>query len=99
MRNTIISHLEKTINGTLISPQQNVKEKIENIEYVMLPVWMLNTFWQGKAYTFAMNGQTGKLVGQVPVDKGKWFRSFLITSVICTPIAYIIIKIIEFFMD
>nr|AHF25204.1 hypothetical protein [uncultured bacterium Contig1578] len=36
---------------------------------------MLNRQWNGKTYTFAMNGQTGKLVGNLPVDKGaawKW---------------------------
>jgi hypothetical protein len=53
---------------------------------------MLNTFWKGKPYIFAMNGQTGKLVGDVPVDKGKRFRSFLITAAICSAIAYLIVK-------
>ena len=35
----------------------------------------MNTTWNGKKYTFAMNGQTGKLVGDLPLDKGayrKW---------------------------
>lgn len=38
-------------------------------EYVLCPVWLLNTTWNGNQYTFAMNGQTGKLVGNLPVDK------------------------------
>ena len=44
--------------------------------YALYPVWLLNTKWNGKQYTFAMNGQTGKLVGDLPVDKAackKWF--------------------------
>lgn len=44
--------------------------------YALFPVWILNTKWQGKLYTFAMNGQTGKLVGDLPMDKAafwKWF--------------------------
>lgn len=92
MRNTIYSHLHATINGALIGEQQHVQENISNVEYVMLPVYMLNTFWQGKPYIFAMNGQTGKLVGDVPIDKGKWFTAFLITAAICCPIAYLIVK-------
>ena len=43
--------------------------------YALLPVWLLSTSWQGKNYLFAMNGQTGKFVGNLPVDKaaaGKW---------------------------
>ena len=42
---------------------------------MMMPVWMLNTRWKDKTYTFAMNGQTGRIVGNLPVDKGlalKW---------------------------
>ena len=46
------------------------------VRYVLLPVWLLNTSWEGKKFTFAMNGQTGKLVGDLPLDKAaarKWF--------------------------
>jgi DNA-directed RNA polymerase subunit RPC12/RpoP len=46
------------------------------VRYVLLPVWLLNTSWNGQKYTFAMNGQTGKLVGDLPMDKAacrKWF--------------------------
>ncbi len=35
--------------------------------YIMLPVFMVNINYKGKKYTFAMNGQTGKLVGNIPV--------------------------------
>ncbi len=43
--------------------------------YALCPVWLLNTTWNGQKYTFAMNGQTGKLVGDLPLDKSaanKW---------------------------
>ena len=39
-------------------------------KYALYPVWLLNTTWKGQQYTFAMNGQTGKFVGDLPVDKG-----------------------------
>ncbi len=39
--------------------------------YVLLPVWMLNIQYKGKLYMFAMNGQTGKIVGDIPIDKKK----------------------------
>lgn len=41
-------------------------------KYALLPVWMLHTKWQSKDYLFAMNGQTGKLIGDLPVSKGKF---------------------------
>ena len=43
-------------------------------KYALYPVWLLNTTYQNEKYTFAMNGQTGKFVGNLPVDKKKyWF--------------------------
>ena len=44
-------------------------------KYALFPVWVLSTSWQGNNYIFAMNGQTGKFVGNLPVDKAaarKW---------------------------
>ncbi len=45
-------------------------------KYALLPVWVLNTTWNGQKYTFAMNGQTGKFVGDLPMDKGAFYRWF-----------------------
>ena len=36
--------------------------------YALYPVWILTTSWNGENYIFAMNGQTGKFVGNLPVD-------------------------------
>lgn len=44
-------------------------------KYALFPVWLLSTSWRGENYLFAMNGQSGKFVGDLPVDKGaarKW---------------------------
>ena len=44
-------------------------------KHALYPVWLLNTTWNGEKYTFAMNGQTGKFVGNLPLDKSaatKW---------------------------
>ena len=43
-------------------------------KYALFPVWLLNTTWNGTKYTFAMNGQTGKMVGDLPMDKGAYKR-------------------------
>lgn len=51
-----------------------VNLKNSSAKYALCPVWILNTNWNGQKYTFAMNGQTGKLVGNLPVDKGAYFK-------------------------
>lgn len=42
-----------------------------NAKYLLLPVYTFNVNYGGKQYSFAMNGQTGKVVGEVPTDKKK----------------------------
>ncbi|MBQ3391932.1 MAG: hypothetical protein IJG52_00800 [Lachnospiraceae bacterium] len=44
------------------------KVTCEKVEYGMLPVWLLNTKWDGKDFLFAMNGQSGKMIGDLPVS-------------------------------
>ena len=39
---------------------------------------MLHTRWKDNDFLFAMNGQTGRLIGDLPVDKAKvaaWFAA------------------------
>jgi len=61
---------------TLRTEYTSIRLKKGDIKYAMMPVWMLSTKWQEKNFLFAMNGQTGKLIGDLPVDKGKFFAWF-----------------------
>lgn len=68
----------KTVKGFDTVVPENTFVNLSNgqAKYALYPVWLLNTSWQGKNYLFAMNGQTGKFVGDLPMDKGlfgKWF--------------------------
>ncbi len=64
-----------------------------NAQYALYPVWILNTKWKEKPYRFAVNGQTGKIAGNLPVSAGKafgfWSLFFLIFVGICTGIGAI----------
>lgn len=40
-------------------------------EYMLLPVWFMTYQYQGKTYEFAINGQTAKQAGTMPVSTGK----------------------------
>ncbi len=46
-------------------------------KYALYPVWILNTTWNGQNYRFAMNGQTGKFVGDLPMDKSLFWKWLL----------------------
>ena len=62
-----------TVQGYQSVQQQSARITLSGgkVRNVLYPVWMLNTRWQGKTYSFAMNGQTGKFVGNLPIAKGK----------------------------
>ena len=60
-------------------------------KYALYPVWLLNTTWNGNKYTFAMNGQTGKFVGNLPVDKAAAGRWTALLTVIFGALSYGII--------
>lgn len=61
---------------TLVPVHSGIRLSSGKARYALYPVWLLNTKWNGKNYTFAMNGQTGKLVGDLPLDEAAyktWF--------------------------
>lgn len=74
-----------TVKGysSVIPESTNVRLHNGKAKYALYPVWLLNTSWKGKKYTFAMNGQTGKFVGDLPMDKGAYNRwLFGVTGVV-----------------
>ena len=64
--------------ATVLPEHTNIQLQGSRIRYGLLPVWMLTTRYQEKLYTFAMNGQTGKMVGNLPID-WKLFWMYLLT--------------------
>lgn len=76
--NTSVSEICSTVSG--YSSCAPVSQQVEmphcKAKYALLPVWMLATRWNGKNYLFAMNGQTGKLIGDLPVSMGRWWAWF-----------------------
>ena len=66
-----------TVQGysTVIPESTSIRLQNGKAKYALYPVWLLNTTWNGQRYTFAMNGQTGKFIGDLPLDKSaykKW---------------------------
>ena len=37
-------------------------------KYVLYPVWLLNVKWKEKNFRFGMNGETGKIAGNLPIS-------------------------------
>lgn len=66
-------YLRTTIKGytsTTYKRQESTEEK-KQVYYTLLPVWLLKYEYRGEQKLYAMNGQTGKVVGKPPVSGGR----------------------------
>lgn len=66
-----------TVQGYTTVTRETGSIRLNNgkVKYALFPVWLLSTTWKGETYLFAINGQSGKMVGNLPVDKSayrKW---------------------------
>ncbi len=100
IRNSVMNYLRNSVSGynTLEPQQDNFQLYNSSASYALLPVWILNTTWNGQKYTFAMNGQTGKFVGNLPMDKGLYWKNFATTSVVSTIVMFLIMTLLGLFV-
>ena len=75
---SLVLELQATVQGyeTVSEVRRFTRLNRGKVHYALLPVWLMNTKWNGKEYLFAMNGQSGKLVGDLPMDKKKFWSMF-----------------------
>ena len=64
--------------------------------YALYPVWILNTKWKDKSYRFAVNGQTGKTAGDLPVSPAKFAMFWSIFFLAITAVFFGIGALIEY---
>ena len=64
------------------------------VKYALLPVYLLNCHYKGTKYQYAVNGQTGKVVGKLPSDDSKAMRWFLATFAGVAAAAFAVLNII-----
>lgn len=97
---SLYNALRDTVNGyaSVSVASETINVIKGSSHYALYPVWILNTRWNDKLYTFAMNGQTGKFVGDLPVDKKARTLHFLkytaIASIITYALAFVIVGVV-----
>lgn len=69
----INDYIQSTVSGytTVAFTDKQVDTRMKRADYVLLPVWVVHYDFNKLDYTFAMNGQTGKVVGKPPISKTK----------------------------
>jgi len=79
-----------TVRGyaTVVPESTNIRLSNGRTQYALYPVWVLNTTYKDQKYVFAMNGQTGKFVGNLPTDWGKFWRVGALITAIASALIY-----------
>ena len=93
---TLEDALRDTVQGyhSVMPIGKNIRLIRGKVQYALLPVWLLHTKWNGQDFLFAMNGQTGKMAGDLPVDKGKFWKMFLGLGVGLSTIGSLLISLL-----
>lgn len=82
VKNRIIDYssslLYETMHGYNSVQQQGTQVKMKKVlwDYALLPLWILTYNKSGKIYTYAMNGHTGKVYGELPISGKKLWLLF-----------------------
>ncbi|MCL2547258.1 MAG: hypothetical protein FWE06_08750 [Oscillospiraceae bacterium] len=65
--------LRNTVTGYTTVRLLKTQHKISDCEsmYTLLPVWLLSYKYRGQDWLYAINGQTGRIVGDLPISKGR----------------------------
>lgn len=77
--NTFVSEMEKTVVGydSKRLTEKNINLRNGTVNYALMPVYLLYTKWKDQKFLFAVNGQTGKVVGDLPISKKLSFFYYL----------------------
>lgn len=97
IKNSTARAFEETVKGyTHVEVEsQNIGLVDGSSKYALLPVWVLNTKWNGENYIFAMNGQTGKFVGNLPCDTSLFKKYAFKAGAIAGVITFAVLTLIQ----
>lgn len=66
-------------------------------DYALLPVWLINISWNGQTWLYAINGQTGKTVGDFPEDKGQFWKYVVTRGIGIAAVVYAVTFLFSMF--
>jgi len=62
--------------------------EIKRNEYALLPVWFITFRYKNEPYTMMINGQTGKIVGSLPIDDSKIRKQLILFTLLFALITF-----------
>ena len=92
MQNYANTLLRSSVQGysSIEHGKMQVNVCASNWDYALMPIWLLNYRMKDKVYTFAMNGYTEKIYGEIPVSRAKLAALFAGVGVLATATAVLL---------
>jgi len=100
IKNSMEAEFARSVAGYSSVAVESSAVNIESgkVSYALFPVWILNTKYNKENYQFIMNGQTGRFVGKLPVDRGKTARFALMFMAIFGTAFTAVIQLLRIFL-
>jgi len=100
IRNSVESQFASSLTGysSVIKERSSISVENGKVAYSLFPVWVINSKYKKESYQFIMNGQSGLIVGKLPIDKGKVFKYWLFYLLGFGAVFSLIILLLEIFL-
>lgn len=97
---TAFDTMKTTTTGFLTVTHRSSSLKLNraDVKYALLPVYVLNCEYEGKSYRYAVNGQTGKVVGELPISKKKINKKFFTNFGIAAAASFVALSLLTMFL-
>lgn len=98
IKNSMLEMLASSVIGyqSCFLEKGSVSYNDSKATYALLPVYIFSCKYHDKVYNFAMNGQTGKFAGDLPMDKMKAFKiialAFMISFIVIGIVTYMVVR-------
>ena len=93
MGTTTAADFRSTVSGysSVRVQREDCQTVNSSYKYALYPVYMLSTTWSGKHYIFAMNGQNGRFVGDLPFSPMQALKYFIPISLISAALIFFVL--------
>lgn len=78
IQNSSVIAMREDVHGYegCVEKFKDIRIERGKVYYALMPVYLLSTRFNNSSYLFAMNGQTGKMIGNLPIDQKKYWMTF-----------------------
>ena len=100
IKTSVESEFARSVSGynSVKIESSSVSVRGSKPSYALFPVWVLNTKYKKENYLFMMNGESGKLVGRLPIDSRKiWKYGFIYSGILS--VIFAVLFIAAFVLD